>query len=80
MNALFDLSSPAIDHATITPSDVAVLTQRPRALRIIGEGTLSVRTRVGGEVVNYSVYDGEIIPLQVVQVLTGTDVTVVAWY
>lgn len=80
MNSLFDLSSPAIDQATITPSDVAVLGPRPRALRIIGEGTLQVRTKVDGEAISYSVYDGEILPLQVVQVLTGTDVTVVGWF
>lgn len=80
MNSLFDLTSPAIGHASITPHDTDVILPRPRAIRVLTDGILEVQLSDPGETIPYPVFAGEILPIQPIRVKTGTTATVVSWY
>lgn len=80
MNTLFDLTSPAIGQATITPHDTDLVTPRPRAIRVLTDGDLQVQLEEGGETITYPVLAGDTLPLMPIRVKTGTTATVVSWY
>ena len=75
------LESPADHHFVITPSDTADLAIIPRALRVGGAGTLSLRDKAGQDI-TYTVFDGEVVVFRAVRVLaTGTTAgNIVGWY
>jgi hypothetical protein len=74
------LNSPATRHAAITPSDSADLPNIPRALYILTDGDLAVRSAEGVDII-YPVFAGQIFPFRGVRILdTGTDATAVAWW
>jgi hypothetical protein len=74
------IDRPADRHFAITPSDSADLPIRPRSLRILTDGNVSVRD-VGGVDITYPVVAGEILPIRAVRILaTGTTADLVGWY
>lgn len=74
------LESPATHHLAITPQDGVDLPVRPRVLRVLSSGDLSLRDEAG-TVITYSVSAGDVIGLSVAGVeATGTTATVAGWY
>jgi len=74
------LTSPALNHYTITPSDSADLPVRPRAIFALTDGNAVLRDQAGVDV-TYPVTAGTLLPFRPVRVLaTGTTATLVAWY
>ena len=80
MNSLFDLTSPAIGQATITPDDTALVVPRPRAIRALTDGNLEVQLEETGETITYPVLAGEVLPIRPIRVKAGTTASVVSWY
>jgi len=75
-----NLTSPAVAHYTITPSDTADLPVRPRAIYVNGAGIAALQDN-DGEVVSYDVQAGAVLTLRPKRVLaTGTTAQLVAWY
>lgn len=74
------VSSPALNHYTITPSDTVDLPVRPRAIFVSTDGD-AVLQDVGGVNVTYPVTAGTVLTIRPTRVLaTGTTATLVAWY
>jgi hypothetical protein len=80
VNSLFDLTSPAVGHASITPHDTDLLSPRPRSIRVLTDGDLELQLAVDGETITYPVFAGEILPVQPIRVKTGTTASVVSWF
>lgn len=75
-----DLTSPAVSHYTIIPSDGADLPVRPRALYVNTGGTAVLQDN-DGETVTYQVGAGAVLSMRPVRVLaTGTTAQLIAWY
>jgi len=80
VNSLFDLTSPAIGQASITPDDTALVLPRPRAIRVLTDGDLEIQLEGAGETITYPVFAGEILPIRPIRVKLGTTASVVSWY
>ncbi len=75
-----NLTSPAVAHYVITPSDSADLPVRPRAIYVNAAGT-AVLQDSSGEAVNYDLAAGSILSIRPTRVLAaGTTAQLVAWY
>ena len=75
-----NLTSPAVAHYVIAPSDVSDLPVRPRAIYVNAPGTAVLQDN-DGEAVSYDHAAGMILSLRPVRVLaTGTTAQLVAWY
>ncbi|WP_282095672.1 spike base protein, RCAP_Rcc01079 family [Epibacterium ulvae] len=71
--------SPCTRHFPITPQDDVDLAIRPRVLKVLSEGTVSIRD-AAGTVLSYPVTAGELLQFSAVGVeATGTTATVVGW-
>lgn len=74
------LESPATHHLAITPQDGVDLPVRPRVLRVLASGDLSLRDEAG-TVITYSVTAGETFVFSAVGVeASNTTATVAGWY
>lgn len=74
------LESPATHHLLVTPQDRVDLPVRPRVLRVLTAGDLSLRD-AAGTVITYAVNAGEVLGFSAVGVeATGTTASVVGWY
>jgi hypothetical protein len=75
-----NLTSPAVSHYAVVPSDGADLPVRPRALYVNVAGT-AVLQDSSGETVSYEVGAGAVLSLRPVRVMsTGTTAQLIAWY
>lgn len=75
-----NLTSPAVAHYTIAPSDTADLPVRPRAIYVQGGGVAVLQDKAG-QVVSYDVTAGAVLSIRPVRVLaSGTTAQLVAWY
>ena len=75
-----NLTSPAVAHYVIAPSDASDLPVRPRAIYVNTAGT-AVLLDNDGEAVSYDLAAGMVLSLRPVRVLaTGTTAQLVAWY
>lgn len=74
------MTSPAVRHYEITPSDSEELPIRPRALYCTVAGDAVIRDELGTDV-TYPLSAGEVLPIRATQVLaTGTTASLVGWY
>ena len=74
------LESPCLRHFAITPANGVNVAIRPRVLRVLTGGTLSLRDEAG-TILAYTVSAGEIVPFSAVGIeATGTTATVAGWY
>lgn len=79
-NHMWGPESPATHHMTITPQNGIDLPVRPRVLRVLTSGDLSLRDEAG-TVITYAVEAGETIGFSAVGVeADGTTATVAGWY
>ncbi|MFQ1699084.1 hypothetical protein ACJ5NV_00680 [Loktanella agnita] len=75
-----NLTSPAVSHYAIVPSDGADLPVRPRAIYANIGGTAVLQDN-DGETVTYELGAGAVLSLRAVRVLaTGTTAQLIAWY
>jgi hypothetical protein len=75
-----NLTSPAVSHYTIVPSDTVDLPVRPRALYVNASGTAVLQDK-DGETVSYEVMTGMVMSIRPGRVLaTGTTAQLVAWF
>lgn len=75
-----NLTSPAVAHYTIVPSDVSDLPVRPRAIYVNTAGTAVLQDN-DGEAVSYDLAAGSVLSIRPTRVLsTGTTAQLVAWY
>ena len=75
-----NLTSPAVSHYAVAPSDGADLPVRPRALFVNVAGTAALQDK-NGTVVSYDLAAGAVLSIRPVRVLaTGTTAQLVAWY
>lgn len=75
-----NLTSPAVSHFMVVPSDAADLSVRPRALYVNAAGTVALQDREG-TVVSYDVVAGAVLSIRPLRVLsTGTTAQLIAWY
>jgi hypothetical protein len=75
-----NLTSPAVAHYLIAPSDVADLPVRPRAI-FVNAGGIAVLQDNDGEAISYDLAAGTVLSLRPTRVLaTGTTAQLVAWY
>lgn len=75
-----NLTSPAVAHYAVVPSDGIDLPVRPRALYVNTGGTAVLEDN-DGQAVSYELAAGTILSLRPVRVLaTGTTAQLVAWY
>lgn len=75
-----NLTSPAVAHYAITPSDSADLPVRPRAIFVNAAGTAILQDSAGTQV-SYDLAAGAVLSIRPVRVLaTGTTAQLVAWY
>lgn len=75
-----NLTSPAVAHYVVAPSDTADLPTRPRALYVNTTGTAVLRDSAG-ETVSYDVAAGNVLTLRATRVLaSGTTAQLIAWY
>jgi hypothetical protein len=75
-----NLTSPAVAHYVITPSDSADLPVRPRAIFVQAAGSAVLQDK-DGHVVSYDVAAGAVLSIRPLRVLaTGTTAQLVAWY
>ena len=75
-----NLTSPAVSHYAIVPSDGSDLPVRPRALYVNATGTAVLQDK-DGEAVSYEVLAGMVMSIRPARVLsTGTTAQLVAWY
>lgn len=74
------LESPCAHHLDITPQNGVDLPIRPRVLRVLTSGDLSLRDEAG-TVITYAVEAGETIGFSAVGVeADGTTATVAGWW
>jgi len=75
-----NLTSPAVAHYVIAPSDASDLPVRPRAIYVNTAGSAVLQDN-DGEAVSYDLAAGMVLSLRPVRVLaTGTTAQLVAWY
>ena len=75
-----NLTSPAVAHYAIAPSDSLDLPVRPRAIYVNAAGT-AVLQDSDGEAVSYELQVGAVLSIRPMRVLaTGTTAQLVAWY
>ncbi|WP_439156178.1 spike base protein, RCAP_Rcc01079 family [Yoonia sp.] len=75
-----NLTSPAVTHYAVVPSDGADLPVRPRALFVRVGGTAVLQDK-DGTVISYDLSAGAVLSMRPVRVLaTGTTAQLVAWY
>lgn len=75
-----NLTSPAVAHYMVVPSDSGDLPVRPRALYVQVAGTAVLRDK-GGTEVSYDLAAGAVLSIRPVRVLaTGTTAQLIAWY
>lgn len=75
-----NLTSPAVTHYVVVPSDGADLPVRPRALFVRVGGTAALQDK-DGTVISYDLTAGAVLSIRPVRVLaTGTTAQLVAWY
>lgn len=75
-----NLTSPAVAHYVIIPSDGADLPVRPRALYVNVGGTAVLQDN-DGEAISYELTAGSILSIRPTRVLaSGTTAQLVAWY
>lgn len=75
-----NLTSPAVSHYTVVPSDSADLPARPRALYVNASGSAVLQDQDGNNV-SYDLAAGTVLSLRPIRVLsTGTTAQLVAWY
>ena len=74
------LTSPAVAHYIIIPSDATDLPVRPRAVYVNLAGTAVLQDN-DGEAVSYDLAAGTVLSIRPTRVLaTGTTAQLVAWY
>jgi hypothetical protein len=75
-----NLTSPAVAHYAVVPSDVADLPVRPRALYVNVAGT-AVLQDAAGDTVSYEVGAGAVLSVRPARIMsTGTTAQLIAWY
>ncbi len=75
-----NLTSPAVAHYVIVPSDSEDLPTRPRAIYVNTSGTAVLRDNDGVNA-SYELSAGTVLTLRAVRVLsTGTTAQLIAWY
>lgn len=75
-----NLTSPAVAHYLIAPSDTSDLPVRPRAIYVNTGGTAVLRDS-DGAVVSYELAAGSVLSVRPTRVLaTGTTAQLIAWY
>lgn len=75
-----NLTSPAVSHYVIIPSDASDLPVRPRAL-YVNVGGSAVLQDSSGEAISYELTAGSILSMRPNRVLaSGTTAQLVAWY
>ena len=75
-----NLTSPAVAHYAIVPSDDTDLPVRPRAIFVAGAGLAVLRDKAGTDV-TYDLAAGAVLSIRPVRVLaTGTTAQLVAWH
>lgn len=75
-----NLTSPAVSHYIVIPSDGADLPVRPRAL-YVNVGGAAVLQDSAGEAVSYEFAAGTVLSIRPTRVLaTGTSAQLIAWY
>lgn len=75
-----NLTSPAVSHYVVAPSDGADLPVRPRALFVNVAGTAALQDK-DGAVISYDLAAGAVLSIRPVRVMaTGTTAQLVAWY
>ena len=74
------LTSPAISHYAVVPSDTDALPVRPRAIYVDASGS-AVFEDQSGNAVTYQVVAGMVLSLRPTRVpATGTTARLIAWY
>ncbi|KQI72196.1 hypothetical protein AN191_08645 [Loktanella sp. 5RATIMAR09] len=75
-----NLTSPAVAHYVVAPSDLSDLPVRPRALYVNTAGTAALQD-ASGEIVTYDLAAGVVLSIRPARVLaSGTTAQLVAWY
>jgi hypothetical protein len=75
-----NLTSPAVAHYAVSPSDTLDLPVRPRAIYVNTTGTAVLHDN-DGEEISYELQAGAVLSIRPVRVLaTGTTAQLVAWY
>lgn len=75
-----NLTSPAVAHYAIVPSDVSDLPVRPRAIYVNAGGTAVLQDK-DGQTISYELTTGAVLSIRPMRVLaTGTTAQLVAWY
>ncbi|MBE0412428.1 hypothetical protein [Yoonia sp.] len=75
-----NLTSPAVSHYAVVPSDVTDLPVRPRALFVSIGGTAALQDK-HGTIINYDLAAGAILSIRPLRVMaTGTTAQLVAWF
>lgn len=75
-----NLTSPAVAHYVIIPSDSIDLPVRPRAVYVNAGGTAVLQDN-DGEAISYELTAGAILSIRPTRVLaSGTTAQLVAWY
>ena len=75
-----NLTSPAVSHYAVAPSDGTDLPVRPRAIYVNVAGTAALQDK-DGNVVSYDLAAGAVMSIRPVRILaTGTTAQLVAWY
>jgi len=75
-----NLTSPAVSHYVVVPSDTAELPVRPRALFVNGAGTAVLQDKAG-VAISYDLAAGAVLSMRPLRILaTGTTAQLIAWY
>lgn len=75
-----NLTSPAVSHYAVVPSDTTDLPVRPRALYVNVAGSVVLQDSAG-ENVSYEVGAGAVLSIRPARVMaTGTTAQLIAWY
>jgi len=75
-----NLTSPAVAHYLIIPSDISDLPVRPRAIYVNAAGTAVLQDN-DGEAISYELAAGSVLSVRPTRVLaTGTTAQLIAWY
>ncbi len=75
-----NLTSPAVAHFVISPSDTVDLPVRPRAIYVNTAG-MAVLEDNDGEAISYNLQAGSVLSIRPTRVLaTGTTAQLIAWY
>ncbi len=75
-----NLTSPAVAHFVISPSDTVDLPVRPRAIYVNTAG-MAVLEDNDGEAISYNLQAGSVLSIRPTRVLAaGTTAQLIAWY